>query len=87
MIESGRARTVLAIGADLLTRYLDQDDPRSAMLFGDGAGAVRADRRRPGQPGVAPADPVLRPTGRDLIRLGRDELLIRMDGPAVYRPP
>jgi 3-oxoacyl-[acyl-carrier-protein] synthase-3 len=40
MIESGRARTVLAIGADLLTRYLDEDDPGSAMLFGDGAGAV-----------------------------------------------
>lgn len=37
MIESGRARTVLAIGADLLSRYLDQDDANSAMLFGDGA--------------------------------------------------
>lgn len=84
MIESGRARTVLAIGADLLTRYLDQDDPSSAMLFGDGAGAVvltSAD----GASHVGPA--VLCSDGRhrQLIRLARDELLIRMDGPAVYR--
>jgi 3-oxoacyl-[acyl-carrier-protein] synthase-3 len=84
MIEAGRARVVLAIGADLLTRYLDQDDPGSAMLFGDGAGAVvltAAD----GVSGVGPA--ILSSDGsrRELIRLQRDELLIRMDGPAVYR--
>lgn len=84
MIESGRARTVLAIGADLLTRYLDQDDPGSAMLFGDGAGAVVLTGTD--QPsGVGPA--ILSSDGskRELIRLGRDELLIRMDGPTVYR--
>ena len=40
MIESGRARAVLAIGADMLSRYLDRDDPQSAMLFGDGACAA-----------------------------------------------
>jgi 3-oxoacyl-[acyl-carrier-protein] synthase III len=84
MIEAGRARVVLAIGADLLTRYLDQDDPSSAMLFGDGAGAVvltAAD----GVSGVGPA--ILSSDGsrRGLIRLDRDELLIRMDGPTVYR--
>jgi 3-oxoacyl-[acyl-carrier-protein] synthase-3 len=84
MIEAGRARVVLAIGADLLTRYLDQDDPGSAMLFGDGAGAVvltAAD----GVSGVGPA--ILSSDGsrRELIRLQRDEQLIRMDGPTVYR--
>ena len=84
MIESGRARTVLAIGADLLTRYLDEDDPGSAMLFGDGAGAVVLTATDQGT-GVAPAILSSDGTRRDLIRLGRDELLIRMDGPAVYR--
>ncbi len=84
MIEAGRARVVLAIGADMLTRYLDGDDPGSAMLFGDGAGAVvltAAD----GVSGVGPA--ILSSDGsrRELIRLERDELLIRMDGPTVYR--
>lgn len=84
MIESGRARTVVAVGADLLSRYLDHDDPQSAMLFGDGAGAVVL-RAVDGPTRVGPS--VLRSDGggRDLIRLARDELRIRMDGPAVYR--
>lgn len=84
MIESGRANTVLAIGADLLTRYLDQDDRGSAMLFGDGAGAAVL-TATPGASRVAPA--VLRSDGdgRDLIQLDRADRLIRMDGPAVYR--
>src|ERR1700691_42056 len=84
MIESGRARAVLVIGADMLSRYLDRDDPQSAMLFGDGAGAGVLTAVEGGS-GVGPA--VLSSDGqrRELIRLARDELLIRMDGPAVYR--
>jgi 3-oxoacyl-[acyl-carrier-protein] synthase III len=39
-IESGRARNVLVIGAEILTRFLDRDDPRTAPLFADGAGAL-----------------------------------------------
>lgn len=84
MIESGRARVVLAIGADLLTRYTDQDDRGSAMLFGDGAGAVVLTTTAQGT-GVAPAILSSDGTRRELIRLGRDDRLIRMDGPAVYR--
>jgi 3-oxoacyl-[acyl-carrier-protein] synthase-3 len=84
MIESGRARAVLAIGADMLSRYLDRDDPQSAMLFGDGAGAAVLTAVEGGSR-VGPA--VLTSDGqrRELIRLARDELLIRMDGPTVYR--
>src|SRR6202167_41663 len=84
MIESGRARAVLVIGADMLSRYLDRDDPQSALLFGDGAGAGVLTAVEGGS-GVGPA--VLSSDGqrRELIRLARDELLIRMDGPAVYR--
>jgi 3-oxoacyl-[acyl-carrier-protein] synthase III len=84
MIESGRARAVLAIGADMLSHYLDRDDPQSAMLFGDGAGAAVLTAVDGGSR-VGPA--VLSSDGqrRELIRLARDELLIRMDGPTVYR--
>ncbi len=39
-IESGRARTVLVIGADALTRHVDFTDRATCVLFGDGAGAV-----------------------------------------------
>ena len=84
MIESGRARAVLVIGADMLSRYLDRDDPQSAMLFGDGAGAAVLTAVEGGSR-IGPA--VLSSDGqrRELIRLARDELLIRMDGPTVYR--
>lgn len=39
-IAAGRARNVLAIGAEVLSRYLDLQDRGSCILFGDGAGAV-----------------------------------------------
>ena len=39
-IESGRARQILVIGADALSRFTDPADRRTAPLFGDGAGAV-----------------------------------------------
>jgi 3-oxoacyl-[acyl-carrier-protein] synthase-3 len=40
MLESGRVRHALVIGADLMSRVLDLDDRRTAGLFGDGAGAL-----------------------------------------------
>lgn len=39
-IESGRANTVLVIGAEALTRHVDFTDRSTCVLFGDGAGAV-----------------------------------------------
>jgi 3-oxoacyl-[acyl-carrier-protein] synthase-3 len=39
-IRSGRARRVLVIGAELLSRLVDWDDRSSAVLFGDAAGAL-----------------------------------------------
>jgi len=40
VILAGRARTVLLIGAELLTRYVDYTDRTTCVLFGDGAGAA-----------------------------------------------
>ncbi len=40
MLKSGAARRVLLIGADAMTRIVDQQDRSTAVLFGDGAGAV-----------------------------------------------
>lgn len=39
-IRSGTYRTVLLIGADILSRWVDWSDRRTCVLFGDGAGAV-----------------------------------------------
>ena len=40
MIESERARTVLVVGADVLSSVIDYTDRSTCVLFGDGAGAV-----------------------------------------------
>ncbi|MCS6818093.1 MAG: ketoacyl-ACP synthase III [Blastocatellia bacterium] len=40
MIKAGRARTILLIGAELLTRYVDYTDRSTCVIFGDGAGAA-----------------------------------------------
>ncbi len=50
-IESGRARNVLVIGAEVLTRFLDFDDQRTAPLFADGAGALVVSAGAAGQIG------------------------------------
>lgn len=39
-IQSGAGETVLVIGADTLTRFVDYSDRSTCILFGDGAGAV-----------------------------------------------
>jgi len=39
-IKAGQARTALVIGAETFTRILDWTDRGTAVLFGDGAGAV-----------------------------------------------
>ncbi|MBI4505022.1 MAG: ketoacyl-ACP synthase III [Chloroflexi bacterium] len=39
-IQSGAGETVLVIGADTLTRFIDYSDRNTCILFGDGAGAV-----------------------------------------------
>ena len=44
MLESGAATRVLLIGADAMTTIVDQKDRSTAVLFGDGAGAVILDR-------------------------------------------
>lgn len=40
MVETGRARTVLVVGAERMSRFGHVDRRRSGALFGDGAGAV-----------------------------------------------
>ncbi|RMG53394.1 MAG: ketoacyl-ACP synthase III [Acidobacteria bacterium] len=40
VIKSGRCRTVLLVGAELLSRYVDYTDRSTCVIFGDGAGAA-----------------------------------------------
>lgn len=82
-VETGRARTVLVVGAEAMSRITDHEDRSTAVLLADGAGAVvvgggELDLGCP--PFVLGCDP-----GRGDV-LGADERgLIRMQGREVYR--
>lgn len=82
-IESGRARSVLVIGADVLSRVIDYDDRRTAGLFGDGAGAalVTADAAGGLGPFVTRADG----SEADCITATHEERLLRMRGQDTFR--
>jgi 3-oxoacyl-[acyl-carrier-protein] synthase-3 len=91
MIRSGQYRCALVIGAEVYSRILDWDDRSTAVLFGDGAGAVilRADSK----PGVLGS--VLHADGSQAnilsvpgnISHGRiaGSPYLRMDGQAVFK--
>jgi 3-oxoacyl-[acyl-carrier-protein] synthase-3 len=82
-IEAGRADTVLVAGADMLTRFLDMDDRRTAALIGDGAGAAVL-RAIDGPGRIGPA--ILRANGesREILYMTRDELKLRMEGQRTF---
>ena len=85
-VESGRAITVLVVGADVMTSVLDPDDRSTAALFGDGAGAVLVVASAAGGGAIHPAivgsdgD-----AGAQLVRVGHGDRLLRMAGLDTYR--
>jgi 3-oxoacyl-[acyl-carrier-protein] synthase III len=84
-IESGRARYVLVVGADFVTRLVDYADRRTAPLFADAAGGVVLG---PGDADRGAIGPIV--LGADGSRAGAlfatiAERKIRMDGPEVFR--
>ena len=83
-VESGRARNVLVVGADLMTRMIDPDDRSTAALFGDGAGAVVVGATEH-HDGIGPV--VLGADGArgDLVTAGRAEGILRMKGHDTFR--
>ena len=83
-VESGRAETVLVIGAEILSRYVDPSDRGTAPIFGDGAGAGLVTRTDgPGRigPVVLGADGA----GGPSLCASRERGVIEMDGPEVFR--
>ena len=98
MIHAGRIRRALVIGAEVLSRFVDWKDPKTSVLFGDGAGAVVLERSNEpsgllsivfGADGSG-ADLIHVPAGgsarpASLETVGSHEHAIRMNGPEVYR--
>jgi 3-oxoacyl-[acyl-carrier-protein] synthase-3 len=84
LIESGTAEKVLLCGTDLLSRNTDYTDPKTAILFGDGAGAVVVERIE-GETRLGPFR--LRADGSrpELLWIPPEKGLIEMEGREVYR--
>lgn len=83
LVRSGGAQTVLVTGVDLMSRIVDLTDPKTGILFGDGAGAAvvtAAPERRLG-PFLIRSDGS-RP---DLLIAPRDGGKVVMSGREVYR--
>ncbi len=90
-IRAGQARTVLVVGAEILSRILDWQDRTTCVLFGDGAGAVILQAST--TPGIIAAK--LHADGRQRgmlkaegnIRNGviQGDPSIKMDGQAVFK--
>ena len=84
LVETGRAGVVLVCGAEALSRLTDTEDRGTAVLFGDGAGAV-----------VVAAGELDRGVSRFVLRLRsragrpalrrREDRKLRMQGREVYR--
>ena len=86
MLESGAASRVLLIGADTMSVIVDQQDRSTAVLFGDGAGAVVLD---PSDDGSGFVDHLLGADGR-MAPLGRaghpgDEHKLYQNGREVFK--
>ncbi len=79
-IRGGQARTVLVVGAEVLSRMLDWNDRTTAVLFGDGAGAVVL--RASEQPGIVAAKLHADGIHRNMLKA---DPTISMDGKAVFK--
>jgi 3-oxoacyl-[acyl-carrier-protein] synthase-3 len=84
LIESGRARHVLVVGAEALSRITDHDDRSTAVLFGDGAGAALVGPINDGL-GIAGFEFGYDASLAELLYAERGTPLLRMAGQEVYR--
>jgi 3-oxoacyl-[acyl-carrier-protein] synthase-3 len=82
-IEADRARHVLLVGADTLSRHTDRDDRRTAALFGDGAGAVVLGAGERG--GVSALELGADGSAAELIATDPETDLIHMDGHETFK--
>jgi 3-oxoacyl-[acyl-carrier-protein] synthase III len=83
-IESGRARNVVVIGADFMSRITDPEDRITAAVFADGAGAVVLSRSN-GSGRIGPVVLGSDGAGADSIFVERAEGRIRMQGHETFR--
>jgi len=83
MIVTGGAKTALVIGTETLTRITNWDDRTTAVLFGDGAGAVVL--QASDEPGILSTHIHADGEFENLLEVPMGEEYIAMNGNAVFR--
>jgi 3-oxoacyl-[acyl-carrier-protein] synthase-3 len=84
LIESGRANLILVCGAEGLSRITDHGDRSTAVLLGDGAGAV-AVTAGDYDFGLPPFELGADGARADLLYVDQHDRVLRMQGAEVYR--
>ncbi|OGA26398.1 MAG: 3-oxoacyl-ACP synthase [Betaproteobacteria bacterium RIFCSPLOWO2_12_61_14] len=90
-IRGGQAKTVLVVGAEVLSRMLDWTDRTTCVLFGDGAGAVVLQASE--TPGIVASKLHADGSHRDMLKADgnirngevQGDPFIKMDGKAVFK--
>ncbi|ADL55571.1 beta-ketoacyl-ACP synthase III [Gallionella capsiferriformans] len=90
-IRGGQAKTVLVVGAEIMSRILDWKDRTTCVLFGDGAGAVIL--QASSEPGILASrlhsdgqhHALLRVDGTVSDGVVQGDPFIRMEGQAVFK--
>ena len=90
-IRGGQAKTVLVVGAEVLSRMLDWNDRTTCVLFGDGAGAVVLQASE--TPGILASKLHADGSHRDMLKADgtirhgevQGDPFIKMDGKAVFK--
>ena len=90
-IRGGQAKTVLVVGAEVLSRMLDWTDRTTCVLFGDGAGAVVLQASE--APGIIASKLHADGSHRDMLKADgsirngevQGDPFIKMDGKAVFK--
>ena len=81
---AGIHKRIMIIGAEKMTRFVDMTDRSTAILFGDGAGALIFEYSSSSYSGII--DTVVMADGRDFEYLhGTNNHKIAMNGPETYK--
>ena len=83
MIQTGGCKTALVIGCETLSRITNWDDRSTAVLFGDGAGAVVL--HASDEPGILSTHIHADGEFEHLLEVPTEEAFIKMNGNAVFR--
>ena len=88
MIQSGQAKNVLVVGAEISSRIMDWSDRNTCVLFGDAAGAILVSATD--EPNHGFVGSALESDGNldhilYLKHLGGEDSFLRMDGKAVFK--